>query len=109
MRKIYKVVLAAVVCANDEAETSSFISDNCEYDYLSLQDISEIQKKEDLPSGWSGSMLPLDTRKSFKDPWHELSIEEVLKLNEDDSVSFTDLFFKYRELEKRLAQLEEKL
>jgi len=112
MKKLYKLALVTVVCAEDEYEAKRYIADNDKIDHLAFQAISEISCRGEIPWGWSEAMCPLDAEKSFKDPWHDLSIEEILEELENEvakTVTHAEMLLKYRELEKRLAKLEEKL
>jgi hypothetical protein len=111
MRKLYKVVLATVVLAEDADDAKSYIITNDKTDHLATQEVTEINIAEELPWGWKPDHCPLDTYEHYSNPWANDSIKEILDnnreaVNQAESLSHEELLAKYKELEKRLSKLE---
>jgi len=111
MKKLYKVIVATVVYAEDRFAAQSYIKDHDKTDAFAFQDVSVIETLEDLPTGWVAGHMPMDTTEPYIDPWADDTIEEILQKSHDeqDSVTLAELKWRYLELKEAYTKLENRI
>lgn len=111
MKKLYKVIVAAVVYADDGFAAQNYIKDHDKTDAFAFQDVSAIENLEDLPTGWVADHFPMDTGEPYENPWADDSIESILQKSHDDQdgVTLAELKWRYLELKDAYTKLEDRI